>query len=143
MRATVVATEAQLRAEYENIQDKGYKYTQHGNYQKFKAINQILYSWCKKCEVLDLYVTGPFLKDEAMDIKSSLNQSVLEDVRASDGWLYKWELIHGIREKQISGASLGVPETKVKSWIERIKQLLMYWIWFSKHLKYGREWLFL
>lgn len=44
MRATVVATEAQLRAEYENIQDKGYKYTQHGNYQKFKAINQILYS---------------------------------------------------------------------------------------------------
>ena len=35
------------------------------------------------------YVTGLILKEEAMNIKLSLNQSVLEDFRASHGWFDK------------------------------------------------------
>ena len=33
------------------------------------------------------------------------------------------ELSHGIKGKQISGESLGVSETTVESWMERIKEL--------------------
>ena len=40
-----------------------------------------------------------------MNVKSSLNWSVLDDFRTSDGWLNKWKLNHGIREKEISGES--------------------------------------
>ena len=57
-----------------------------------------------------------------MNTKSLLNQSVLKDFKASDGWLDKWKLNHGIREKQISGEPLSVPETIVESWMERIKE---------------------
>ena len=56
-----------------------------------------------------------------MNIKSSLNQPVLESFRASDGWYDKWKLNHSIREKQISEESLGVSETTVESRIKRIK----------------------
>ena len=48
--ANVVASVARLRAENENFQGKGYKHIQHENHQNFKAINNILYCWYKKCE---------------------------------------------------------------------------------------------
>ena len=71
--AKVVANEAHLRAEYENFQGKGYKHIQRGNHHKFKAVNDILYSWHKKREASGIYVTRPILKEEAMNIKPSLN----------------------------------------------------------------------
>ena len=39
------------------------------------------------------------------------------------GWLNKWKLSHGIKEKQISGESLEVSKTIVESWMERIREL--------------------
>ena len=119
--ANVVANEA--RAEYENFQGKSYKHTLRGNHLNFKSINDMLYSWYKKCETSSIYVIGSILKEKSMNIKSLLNQSVLENFRASDGWLDKWKLNHGIREKQISEEFLGVLETTVESWMERIKEL--------------------
>ena len=62
------------------------------------------------------------LKEEALNMKSSLNKSVLDDLRASDDWFDKWKLNHGIREKHISEESL-VSETTVESWMERIKEI--------------------
>ena len=41
----------------------------------------------------------------------------------SEGWLQKWELSYGIRERQISGESLDVSEVTVGSWIERLREL--------------------
>ena len=55
-----------------------------------------------------------------MNIKSSLNLSVLENFRVSDNWLDKWKLNHGIQEKRVSGASLDVLETIVEQCMERI-----------------------
>ena len=58
-----------------------------------------------------------------MNIKQSLNRPELDGFKASEGWLDKWKLSHGIREKQISGESLDVPITTIESWMERIKEL--------------------
>ena len=38
----------------------------------------------------------------------------------SEGWLGKWKLSHGMKEKQIAGET--VSETTVESWTERIKE---------------------
>ena len=93
------------------------------HHQKFKLINEILYAWFRKCESSGIYVNGPLLKEEAMNIKQSLNRPELDGFKASEGWLDKWKLSHGIREKQISGESLDVPLTTIESWMERIKEL--------------------
>ena len=68
-----------------------------------------------------LYVTGPILKGEAMNIKATPGKPELDDFRASEGWLQKRKLTHGIREKQISGESMDVSETTVESWMERLR----------------------
>ena len=99
--ANVVTNEARLKTEYEKFQGKCYKHIKRGNHQIFKTINDIL----KKCEASGICVPGPILKEEAMNIKSLLNQSVLEDFRASDF------------------RAFAVLERTVESWIERIKEI--------------------
>ena len=41
------------------------------NHQRFKVINEISYTWYKKCEAYGIYVNGPLPKEEAMNIKST------------------------------------------------------------------------
>ena len=121
--ANILKNEQKLRKEYENFQGKGLKHISRQNHQKFKPINEVLYAWFRKCESSGIYVNGPLLKEEAMNIKQSLNRPELDGFKASEGWLDKWKLSHGIREKQISGESLDVPITTIESWMERIKEL--------------------
>ena len=93
------------------------------NHQKYKDINTILYKWFKKCEASGIYISGPLLKEEAMNIKDLLKNPELNDFKASEGWLEKWKLSYGIREKQISGESLDVSEVTDGSWIECVREL--------------------
>ena len=58
-----------------------------------------------------------------MNIKQSSNRPELDSFKASEGWLHKWKLSHGIKEKQISGESLDVSKTTIESWMERITEL--------------------
>ena len=47
--ANVIKNETSLRAEYENLQGKGFKYLKRENHQKDKVINTIFYKSFKKC----------------------------------------------------------------------------------------------
>ena len=120
----VFKTERTLREEFANFQGKGFKHTDSRSHQQFKAINDILYSWFKKCEASSIYLNKPLLKEEAMNIKQSLNRPELDGFKVSEGWLDKWKLSHGIKEKQISGESLNVSKTAIESWMERIKNFV-------------------
>ena len=121
--ANVVKNEITLRAEHENFRGKGFKHLKRENHQKYKDINTILYKWFKKCEASGIYISGPLLKEEAISIKDLLKNPDLNDFKASEGWLEKWKLSYGIREKQISGESLDVSEVTVGSRIERLREL--------------------
>ena len=67
--ANVSKHEQTLREEFANIQGKGFKHINRGSHQKFKAINDILYSWFKICEASGIYLNGPLLKEETINIK--------------------------------------------------------------------------
>ena len=82
-----------------------------------------MYKWFKKRETSGIYISGPLLKEEAMNIKDLLKNPDLNDFKASEGWLEKWKLSYGIRKKQISGQSLDVSELTVDSWTERLREL--------------------
>ena len=94
--------EANFRYEFGNIK----------NISNYKPINDIIYSWFKTWEPSVIYVNGPLLKEEAMNIKQSLSLPELEGFK---DWLDKEKLSHSIKEKQISGGSLGVSESTVAS----------------------------
>ena len=63
------------------------------------------------------------LKKETINIKDLLNNPDLNDFKASEGWLDKWKLSYGIRQKQISGESFDLSEVTVGSWVEWLREL--------------------
>ena len=91
--ANILKEEEKLRMEYENFQGKGFKHINRTSHQKYKPINEILYTWYKKCESSGIYVNGPLLVEEAMNIKESLNRPELASFTASNGWLEKWKKV--------------------------------------------------
>ena len=46
--ANVLKNEQTLREEFANFQGKGFRHINRRSHQKFKAINDIFYSWFKK-----------------------------------------------------------------------------------------------
>ena len=119
----VLKNERTLRGEFAHFQGNRLKHINRGSHQIFKVINDIFYSWFKNCEASGIYLNGPLLIEEAMNIKQSLNQQELDGFKASEDWLAKWKLSHGTKEKQISGDSLDVSKTKIESWMEWIREL--------------------
>ena len=85
--ANVLKNERTLREEFANFQRKGFKQINRGHHQKSKAINDILYSRFKKCKASGIYLNGPALKEEAINIKQSFNRPELDGFKASEGWL--------------------------------------------------------
>ena len=91
---------------------------------QFCLINETLYKWYGKCCAAGIYPFGSMLQEEALKIKESLKDSLLDSFTASNGWLEKWTSAYGIRETRITGEANDVSIPTVKSWIERIPGLV-------------------
>ena len=63
------------------------------------------------------------LKEKAMVIKENLQDSSLDQFRASDRRLYTWKSAFAIKERRIVGEAADVAEETVTSWMERIQEL--------------------
>ena len=63
------------------------------------------------------------LKEEAMAIKEYLQESTLDQCRASDEWLDTWKSAYAIKEGWIVGESGDVAEETITSLMERIQGL--------------------
>ena len=71
--------------------------------------------------VLQIFIqNGPILKEEAMTIKESLQDSSLDQFRASDGWLDTWKNVYAIKERRVVCAAGDVAEEAITSRMERI-----------------------
>ena len=88
------------------------------------VINEILYKWHGKCCAAGIYPFGSMLQEEALKIKESLNDSSLDSFTASNGWLEKWKSCYGIRKTRITGEADDVSVSTVRSWIERLPELV-------------------
>ena len=58
-----------------------------------------------------------------MATKESLQDSRLDQFRASDGWLDIWKSAYAIKERQIFGEAGSVAEETITSWMDRIQEL--------------------
>ena len=118
--ATILRDGKKLRKEYEFF--KGDCKTKRTG--QFMVINEILYKWYGKCCAAGIYPFGSMLQEESLKIKESLNDSSLDSFTASNGWLEKWKSCYGIRETRITGEADDVSVSTVRSWIERLPELV-------------------
>ena len=91
---------------------------------RFNLINQALYKWYGKCCAAGIYPFGSKLQGEVLKIKESLKDSSLDSFTGSNGWLEKWKAMYGIQETHIAGEADDVSILTVKSWIEKIPELV-------------------
>ena len=89
---------------------------------QFSLINETLYKWYGKCCAAGIY---PFRKlKRQLKIKESLKDSSLSSFINSNGCLEKWRAAYGIREMGVTGGADDVSIPTMKSWIERIAELV-------------------
>ena len=78
-----------------------------------------------------------FEQEEVLKVKESLKDSLLDSFTASSGWLENGKAAYGIRETLITGEVNDVSFLTVKSWIERIPELVKR-LYAEGHMEHGR-----
>ena len=71
----------------------------------------------------EFYPNSPTLKEQAMVIKESFQDSSLHQFCASDWWLNTWKSAYAIKESRIPGKVGDLAEETITSWLERIQEL--------------------
>ena len=112
----IINNEVSIRKEYEEFKGD-LKRKRKG---QFNDINNILYELFKKYCAVNIYPDGPMLKEKAMEIKKGLDKVEIKNFTASNGWLEKWKISYGVRERKVNGEAGEVLNTRLalgwKNW---------------------------
>ena len=117
--AKIIKNEVSTPQEYESFKGN----LKRNRKEQFHKINETLYEWFKKCCEANIYPDGQMLKEEALEIKKHLNNDEFLTFTASNGWLGKWKISYGIREKRANGEAGEVSGETVNAWMERLWEL--------------------
>ena len=117
--ANIIKNEASICKEYEEFKGD-LKRKRKG---QFNDINEILYDRFKKCFAANIYPDGPMMIEEAMEIKNCLDKVEFKNFTTSNGWLEKWKISYGVRERKVNGEAGEVAEYTVSAWMERLVEL--------------------
>ncbi|XP_023237227.1 tigger transposable element-derived protein 4-like [Centruroides sculpturatus] len=86
----------------------------------YKDVEDALVRWLKQTRSSNLPVSGPILKQKAMEIAGVLG--VETNFSASDGWLERFKGRHGVTFKKLCGEKESVDMTSVGTWKETVLQ---------------------
>ena len=109
--ANIIKNETSIRKQYEEFKGD----LKRKRKDQFNDINEILYEWFKKCCAANIYPDGPMLKEEAMEIKKCFDKVEFKIFTASNGWLEKWKISYGVRERKVNSEAGEVAEYTVSA----------------------------
>ena len=115
----IIKNEVSIRKEYEEFKGD----LKRERKCQSNDINEILYEWFKKCCAANIHPDGPMLKEKAIEIKKCLDKVKFKNFTASNGWLAKWKISYGVRERKVISEAGEVAECTVSAWMERLVEL--------------------
>ena len=116
----IIKNESNIRREYENFEAD----MKRKNIAKYGIINDVLYELHIKCCQAGIYPDIAMLQEDALKIKTELNNSNLGDFKASNGWLEHFKKRFGLRQTRIVGKAGDVPITTIKAWMEWLPETI-------------------
>ena len=63
------------------------------------------------------------LKEKTMKVRKCLDKVEFKNFTASNGWLEKWKISYGVRERKVNDEAGEVNEYMVSAWMERLVEL--------------------
>lgn len=85
------------------------------------AVDQVVYNWFCKARNKAIPISGPLLKEKALEAASSLK---MENFAASNGWLESFCKRHNITFKSICGESAEVNLDDIEDWKTKLPLIL-------------------
>lgn len=92
-----------------------------GEYQK---VDDALYLWFTQNRERGIPISGPILKQKAVNLSEELPVIEAPDFTASDGWLHRWKKRHGIRELKVCGEKLSADKSAALKFGEHFNELM-------------------
>lgn len=87
-----------------------------------KKIDDETYSWFVAQRAKNLPISGPILQEKARQIATELDDKYV--FMASNGWLEKFKIRHGISYRTICGESAAVNPITTNEWINRLPTII-------------------
>jgi hypothetical protein len=87
-----------------------------------KKIDDETYSWFVAQRAKNLPISGPILQEKARQIATELDDKSV--FVASNGWLEKFKIRHGISYRTICGESAAVNPVITKEWMNRLPTII-------------------
>ena len=97
--AKIIKNESNIQREYGSFEGD----MKRKKIAKYGIINHVLYEWYIKCCQAGIYPNGVMLQEEALKIKTEINDSDLGDFKASNGWLEHFKKRFSLRQTRIVG----------------------------------------
>uniref|UniRef100_A0A8C4QK27 HTH CENPB-type domain-containing protein n=1 Tax=Eptatretus burgeri TaxID=7764 RepID=A0A8C4QK27_EPTBU len=91
--------------------------------QENQKIDEMTWSWFSRVRALNCAVSGPMIKEPAMEFARSLEVPKV-DFTASNGWLSQFKARHNINSAKIPGESASVPQGAVDNWTKRVPTII-------------------
>lgn len=84
---------------------------------QFSDVEDVVVQWLHQGRACQIPISGDVIKEKALTVAKSLN---VTDFTASNGWLERFKVRHGIIFRQISGEAADVGDSEVDSWVTTV-----------------------
>ena len=118
--AKIIKSESNIWREYENFEGD----MKRKKIGKYGIINDVLYECYIKCCQAGIYPDGAMLREQALTIKTELNDSNSGDFKAFNGWLEEFKRRFGLRQTRTIREAGDVPITTIKPWMKRLPEII-------------------
>ncbi|GBM10573.1 hypothetical protein AVEN_21904-1 [Araneus ventricosus] len=83
-------------------------------------IDEVVIKWFRYACAKNVPISGVLLQEKAREVVRTLG---LDTLKASNGWLEKFQIRHNISFKSICGEEKSVDPNHVTDWVEKLKSV--------------------
>lgn len=120
--SNIIKRKAEYMENYEQNKNSNKKRNLRDEFSQ--QLDQQVYEWFVAQRSKNIPISGPLLQEQARQICLQLGGPNATDFKASNGWLEKFRIRHGIQYRLICGESAAVDPVTVDDWKQRLPSII-------------------